>query len=52
MAKESKDRPGPNPDHLKVDGDWKDAVKQALGKEKPEEGWPEPEDGKGKAKDD
>ena len=52
MAKESKDKPGPRPDHLKLDGDWEDSVKKALGKKRPKEGWPEPQDGKGKAKDD
>lgn len=35
-------RPGPDPERLKIDEeDWEDAVKRALEKEKPEEGWPE-----------
>lgn len=28
---------------LKAEGDWKDAVKVALTKQKPEGGWPKPE---------
>ena len=36
-----KGKRGPRPDHLKVEGNWQDAVKEALGKEKPAEGWPE-----------
>ena len=31
---------GPEPDRLKIDGKWEDAVDKALGKEKPAEGWP------------
>ena len=40
---ESKKIPGPKPDRLKLDGEWKDATKKALAKERPEEGWPSPE---------
>jgi hypothetical protein len=32
--------PGPKPDLLKIDGDWKDAMKKSLEKKKPPEGWP------------
>jgi hypothetical protein len=32
--------PGPKPDVLKLEGDWKDAVKKSLRKKKPPEGWP------------
>lgn len=36
-------KPGPEPERLKIDGDWEDAVKEALNKPKPAEGWgPEP----------
>ena len=35
---------GPKPDHLKIDGDWEDAMKKAMGKEKPKEGWPKDEE--------
>jgi hypothetical protein len=32
--------PGPKPDTLKIDGDWKAAIKKSLQKKKPPEGWP------------
>ena len=32
--------PGPKPEILKIDGDWKDAVKVSLQKKKPAKGWP------------
>ncbi len=32
-------KPGPEPDRVKGEDDWKDAVKKAL-KKKPPEGWP------------
>jgi hypothetical protein len=32
--------PGPQPDLLKIDGNWKDAVKKSFEKKKPAEGWP------------
>ncbi len=31
---------GPKPDLLKIDGNWKDAVKKSLAKKKPATGWP------------
>jgi hypothetical protein len=31
---------GPEPEMLKIDGDWKDAVKTSLTKKKPAAGWP------------
>ncbi len=31
---------GPKPDTLKIEGNWKDAVKKSLSKKKPTEGWP------------
>ena len=36
-----KSKPGPEEERLVVDGDWKDAMKKAIGKEKPEGGWPD-----------
>lgn len=39
-----KSRPGPNPDQLAIEGDWREAVKKALGVERPPEGWPEGSD--------
>ena len=35
-----KETPGPKPDALKLDGDWRDAVKKSLEKKKPAMGWP------------
>ena len=35
----SKKTPGPKPETVKIEGDWKDAVKKALGRGKP----PKPE---------
>lgn len=32
--------PGPKPEVLKIEGDWKQAVKKSLQKKKPKEGWP------------
>jgi hypothetical protein len=32
--------PGPAPEVLKIEGNWKDAVKKALGIKKPAGGWP------------
>ena len=34
-------KPGPNGDRLKIEGDWKDAMKAAVHKAKPANGWPE-----------
>lgn len=39
LAKERKS-PGPKPETLKLDGDWRQAVKKSLTKKKPPEGWP------------
>lgn len=52
------DRPGPKPERVKIEVDWEEAVKKALGKERPEGGWPkgdepeEPEDDAEKPEDD
>jgi hypothetical protein len=35
-----KEKPGPKPEVLKVNGDWRDAVKRSLNKKKPATGWP------------
>jgi hypothetical protein len=32
--------PGPKPVYLKIEGDWQEAVKKAIQKKKPAEGWP------------
>lgn len=31
---------GPEPELLKINGDWQDAVKKSLEKKKPTTGWP------------
>lgn len=34
-------KPGPKPETLKIEGDWKQAVDKALKKKRPKAGWPE-----------
>jgi len=34
-------RRGPKPNHLKIEGDWQEAIKKAVKKKKPPEGWPD-----------
>ena len=36
------EKPGPDPEELQIEGDWEEAMKHALGKERPPEGLPEP----------
>jgi hypothetical protein len=48
MARKRKNTPGPKPDHLKLEGDWEEAVAKAVRKKKPEEGWPDDKKGKRK----
>ena len=38
-AKSGKKR-GPKTEFLKLNGNWKEAIKQRLQKERPKEGWP------------
>jgi len=33
--------PGPKPETLKLEGDWRKAIKKSLAKKKPKEGWPD-----------
>jgi len=40
MGKRDKKKPGPKEDRLKLDGDWKKAMKKAVRKPKPKE-WPD-----------
>ena len=42
MAREMKPGPGPEPERVKIEGDWEEAVKRALGKKRPPGGWPRP----------
>ena len=32
--------PGPKPETLRIEGNWRQAVKKSLAKKKPLEGWP------------
>jgi hypothetical protein len=31
---------GPKPEVLKIEGDWKDAMRKLISKKRPEAGWP------------
>lgn len=42
MAKADLQKRGPKPDILKIEGDWRNAMKKALEKKRPEKGWPKP----------
>jgi hypothetical protein len=41
--KAARQHPGPPPEVLKIEGDWKDAMKKLISKKRPEGGWPKPE---------
>lgn len=45
MANEKEDKKptGVEPERVKIDGDWEDAMEKALNKKRPENGWPEEE---------
>ena len=51
MAGKIKRGPGPEPERLKIEGDWEEAMKRALGKKRPSEGWPRPPGKRKQAKD-
>jgi hypothetical protein len=51
MAGKIKRGPGPEPERLKIEGDWEEAMKRALGKKRPPEGWPRPPGKRKQAKD-
>jgi hypothetical protein len=38
--KPTKQKSGPKPDTVKIEGNWENAVCKALKKERPKEGWP------------
>lgn len=42
MSNKRKKSVGPKPDILKIDGDWRGAMKKAIEKKPPEKGWPKP----------
>ncbi len=37
---EKKSNPGPDPERLRLPGPWEEAVDKALGRKRPEGGWP------------
>jgi hypothetical protein len=39
--------PGPTPEILKIEGDWKDAMRKMISKKRPGGGWPKVEKTKG-----
>jgi hypothetical protein len=39
-SKKKSQQRGPKADRLKLHGNWKDAMKQSLAKQKPATGWP------------
>lgn len=44
QGKKPKPKPGPKTRRLKLDGDWEEATKCMLEKQRPPGGWPDPED--------
>lgn len=46
--KMGKQRPGPDPERLKVDGDWESAAALLVKAKKPASGWPGPKPRKSK----
>lgn len=40
LKSKKKETPGPKPEILKINDDWKIAVKSSLTKKKPANGWP------------
>jgi hypothetical protein len=39
-AKKPRKPPGPKPEVLVIEGDWKDAMKKLISKKRPVGGWP------------
>jgi hypothetical protein len=39
-TKQKRKPPGPAPEVLKIEGDWKDAMRKLISKKRPEGGWP------------
>jgi hypothetical protein len=39
-AKTKRPKRGPKPETLKIEGDWRDAIKKSLAKKRPASGWP------------
>jgi hypothetical protein len=40
---QSRKPPGPAPEVLKIEGDWKDPMRKLISKKRPVGGWPKPE---------
>jgi hypothetical protein len=52
MKESSRGRPGPDPERLKLPfRDWRKAVREALKRERPPEGWPDDQDEREDAED-
>lgn len=43
MDKKKLNKVGPEPETIKIKGDWEKAVGKALKKKRPKGGWPDPE---------
>ena len=41
MSTTKRNKPGPKPDRVKIEGDWMDAIKRAFKKKRPKGGWPD-----------
>jgi hypothetical protein len=39
-VKKQRKRPGPEPEVLKIEGNWKDAMRKLIAKKRPVGGWP------------
>jgi hypothetical protein len=48
MKKEEKNKTGPKPDTLVIEGDWQNAMGKAIKKKRPKGGWPPKPDEKKK----
>jgi hypothetical protein len=40
LTKEKRNKPGPKPEVLKINQNWKKAIKGSFAKKKPSGGWP------------
>jgi hypothetical protein len=49
-TKKRKKTSGPSPARVKIKGDWSEAVKKALEKKRPAEGWPDQSKPRGSVK--
>ena len=43
QVRDGKNKRGPEPDRVKIEGDWEDVIKKALKKGRPKEKWSKPE---------